>query len=498
MAGIINEAIERLGKEKARKALFHYFKKPESIVDFSGLFSDHITDPQPSFHQNVLDFCLQPGWKAIAAPRGFAKSTLVNIFLAGWHALNAKKHFILIISDTITQAKLHLGGLKDELENNELINWIWGDVVGEVWGEERIVVNSPNGKVMIMALGAGMKIRGLKYQQYRPELVIIDDLENTEMVYSAERRQKVQRWFDYDLKSGVDKDGDIIYLGTILHYDSLLKKVVEKKEQYQSWKTLKYKALTNGESIWPQRYSTEYLKAIRDDSNHPKYVGSLVFAQEYQNEPQDDKDRIIQSEWIKTYSYAERLANTPGESEEEKQTNFFGRFSEIIAAVDPAIGDKEQSDFFSMYIMGVEKETSNEYQLDLLRGKFTIDEQVEKIMGMCKKWQVRVLGIESNAYQAGLFQLVRSALHKAGLSTRIIKIRTDKDKIRRAKIHSVAFEGGFIYLRHDQRGFDIIKTEIVEFPLAAHDDTFDSLMLARETKNRPNKARAFTSKPAGL
>jgi len=35
---------------------------------------------------------------------------------------------------------------------------------------------------MILALGAGMKIRGLKFNQYRPELAVIDDLENTEMV----------------------------------------------------------------------------------------------------------------------------------------------------------------------------------------------------------------------------------------------------------------------------------------------------------------------------
>jgi predicted phage terminase large subunit-like protein len=495
----LNEIKNKFGRDKLKNYLLWFYNQEENVAEFVKIYTDHLTDKTPEFHKKILRFCLRPGWKAIASPRGFAKSTLVCLFLTSWCALTGRKHFILIISDTLTQAKLHLGALKAELENNRMINWLYGDVVGVTWGEERIIVNTPNGEVMIMALGAGTKIRGLKFKQYRPELVVIDDLENSEMVYSPERRQKLQRWFDYDLKSGVDKDGDIIYLGTILHYDALLKKVVERKGQYQSWQTIMFKALDeNGESIWPDRYPTETLKAMRDDPAHPKYVGSLVFSQEYQNEPQDDKDRIIRPEWLKHYQLLRRVMEMPGENDEEKRQGFIKSFSEIVAAVDPAIGDKEQSDFFSMYVMGVEKVTNNEYQLDLLRGKFTIDEQVEKIVEMCKTWQVKVLGIESNAYQAGLFQLVRSAMHKAGLSTRIIKIRTDKDKVRRAKIHSVAFEGGFIYLRQDHRDFDIIKAEITEFPLAAHDDSFDSLMLARETKNRPNKARAFANKPLGL
>jgi predicted phage terminase large subunit-like protein len=158
---------------------------------------------------------------------------------------------------------------------------------------------------------------------------------------------------------------------------------------------------------------------------------------------------------------------------------------------------KKKRDNFSIYVNGYDSKTGNEYMLDLDHGKYTIDEQVDLIVKLCKDWRVDTLGIESNAYQAGLAQLVRAKLQKEGAPTRIKEIITDKDKIRRARIHSVAFEGGFIKLRTDHPKSAKIRQEIEEFPFGEHDDTFDSLMLARECRVA-QKPRAFHNKPVGF
>jgi predicted phage terminase large subunit-like protein len=492
----IQPIIDQYGEAITRQYLLNRFRNPASIVEFKNLFPNHITIKNAPFHNEILSAIPKGGKQAYAAPRGFAKSTTVNVIGLFWLSLNSHYRFILLISDTYTQAKMHLAALKAELEANEVLQWLYGDIQGKTWGEDTIIVNGIDGPVMIMALGAGMKIRGLKFMQFRPQLAVIDDLENLEVVYSADRRLKLERWFNYDLIPGLSKEKNVIYIGTILHYHALLKKVVDRQEKYQGWLTKLYKAIENGVSSWPEAYSLDYLMQIRDNPKHPDYVGSLVFAQEFQNEPQDDKDRIVKIDWIKDYSFAAKIRSFEGISDVQRRDAFI-KSLERVAGVDPAIGEKEQNDFFSMYGMGFDKADGSEYMLDLIHGKFTIDEQVERIVNFCLDWQIEILGIESNAYQKGLAQLVKPALQKAGAATRIKEIITDKDKIRRARIHSVAFEGGFVKLRIDHPLYARIRQELEEFPAGEHDDAFDSLMLARECRAQ-QKARAFTNKPKGF
>jgi len=280
-----------------------------------------------------------------------------------------------------------------------------------------------------------------------------------------------------------------------LHFNSLLNQVIKGEGRYQGWHKLFYKALSgNNESFWPARFSSEYLLQIRDNPEHPDYVGSVVFAQEMQNEPQDDKDRIIKLEWQKEYSLRAELNNYQGDTEDDRLKKFL-EGKEVVGGVDPAISEKQTADNFSFYTYAFDKKTGKEYQLDLQIIKTQdINKQVELICDGVEQWGHDALGIETIAYQKGLYQLVKNELQRRGIyQTRIIEIKTDKDKIRRARIHSSAFEGGFVLLRNDHQNFSIIKQEISEFPLSAHDDTFDSLMLAREARQKPT-ARTFAKK----
>ena len=489
--------IPKYGEAKTRQFLQWWFSKPENFWDFASLFARHLGDNIPEFHKELVELALAEGKTAVCAPRGFAKSTIIGLVYLAWRSLNGYSHFIPYISDTYLQAKLITGGLRSEIDTNQAINFVYPNARSDKWGEEGFVINGLNGSTFILPLGAGMKIRGLKYDNHRPDLAVIDDLENLEAVYSSERREKLQKWFDYDLEPAMDRyNKNIIYIGTILHYHSLLKQVTEKQGKYSAWKVKKYKALDDqGNSLWEARFSADYLRSIRDDPNHPDYVGSIVFAQELQNEPQDDQDRIIKLGWIKEYSYAEKWRSEEAETDELRQWAWLNKL-ERVAGVDPAISEKQTADNFSMYVYGFEQSTAYEYMLDLLHGKYPdINKQVELIIKAVKDWKIQALGIETVAYQKGLAQLVRKALAKEAIySCKLVELKTDKDKIRRARIHSSAFEAGFIHLRRDHPNYATISNEISEFPLGLNDDALDSLMLARETRQKP-RARAYEGNP---
>lgn len=52
-----------------------------------------------------------------------------------------------------------------------------------------------DGHMFRITKGAEQKIRGLKWNNKRPDLIICDDLENDEIVLNKERRAKFKRWF---------------------------------------------------------------------------------------------------------------------------------------------------------------------------------------------------------------------------------------------------------------------------------------------------------------
>ena len=130
---------------------------------------------------------------AIAAPRGEAKSTFVSLFFVLWAVLTGRKHYILIIADALEQAASLLGAVKDELEFNEALKQDFPGAAGKghVWNVGTVVTP---GNVKIQALGAGKRMRGLRHGPHRPDLIVLDDLENDENVDKPEQRDKLQSW----------------------------------------------------------------------------------------------------------------------------------------------------------------------------------------------------------------------------------------------------------------------------------------------------------------
>ena len=55
---------------------------------------------------------------------------------------------------------------------------------------------------------------------------LLDDIENDENVRTPEQRKKLESWFLKAVSKAGDDYTDIIYIGTLLHYDSLLAKTL--------------------------------------------------------------------------------------------------------------------------------------------------------------------------------------------------------------------------------------------------------------------------------
>ena len=423
------------------------------------ILKDHMVLEIPEFHKEIYDI-ITSGEKrvAIAAPRGHAKSTIISLAYTLWNALHEKKKFIIICSDTFPQAKMFLETIKTEIETNALLKSIYGNQKTDKWTESDIELRCG---VRIMAKGAEMKFRGLKYGRHRPDLIIIDDLENDEMVESKERRDKLERWFNGTLLPATDIDtGQIVYIGTILHDDALLIKVLNR---YPGWITRLYKAIQDdGSALWPEHLSVETLERMKQEHTS---VGLLdIFMCEYMNDPITDENREFKREFFKYYHEVPEL-----------------RAMKIAITVDPAISKKEKADYSVIYVQGVDKDNKR-YCLDYTRKRLDPYELCNEIFRLYDKWKPWTVGIEKVAYQEALIYIVKDEMRKRNVFFKVSEISTRREKEMKIRGLVPMYRAGVMY--HSPKHTEL-EEELLRFPKGRTDDIIDAQAMQQELVRKP-------------
>ncbi len=359
----------------------HYFTKPSSALHkyFAARFKEMIERAVASGEGDK---------ESDAAPRGNAKSTDTTFGLPLWCVAFRLRRYPLIVSETKGQGETFLSFIKLELESNERLKQDFPDICGEgpIWRSDMIVTR--NG-VKIQAAGSGQKLRGLRHGACRPDLVICDDLENDESVESAEQRRKLEAWFFKALMKIGQPDTVYIVVGTVLHHESLLQKLLEKP----GWKGKKFKAVMQWASnrrlwdewervfsdlsagkeeaearadaffaqhqaamlegtlvLWPEMEPYYYLMKMRVSD------GPAFFDSEKQNEPLNPEDQVFLEEWFQDWDEDEvdlegvphAGACDPSLGKKNKRNDpsaiLGGRMKERILYLDVADIEKRQPD----------------------------------------------------------------------------------------------------------------------------------------------------------
>lgn len=376
-------------------------------------------------------------------PRGHGKSTcmfalLVHIAVFGW------RKYVVVVSDTYTQAIAFARRVRDELETNERIREDFGYLRGCEWSEKSW---QTRGGVKMVAKGAGSAVRGIVHGHRRPDLVVVDDVENDEAVLTTERREKLWKWVTGALWNVAGYKGmDRIVVGTPLHAECLIRRLAKTP----GWRHTRRAALQDGQPLWPKAYTQERLDAIKTD------IGSLSFAQEYLLEPMDDATRPFRPEWFRYF-------------DDETPRDWLR-----LVYVDPAIGQRDKSDWFVATVAAVSP-VGKPLEVRILEqrsGKFTVAGQLAVIEQLADQHHPYQLGIESNAYQDALRQL---SLERFVATRRWVTIlprcNTAPKKVRIFKL-SPRVEQGVIRFHEDLR---TLTNHMTQYPSVAHDDFEDSL-----------------------
>lgn len=241
------------------------------------LFARRHQHESPDFHDEIINFLhSRVPYGVILAFRGAAKSTLAEEDLV-LDALLRQFHNCVIVGSSETRAAERLLSIANELENNEAIQHIFGNVKSRPWGQTKIVLK--NG-VVIQAIGRDQAVRGLKHLDWRPDRVLLDDVEDRENVQTPLGRSKTMFWLLSELIPVCDPSHIVRCLATPMNPDSVPVRLIRDAD----WPSLTIPIKFRGEDgAWTPSWDDRYpLSWINEREEMYQKLGELhVFNQEY-------------------------------------------------------------------------------------------------------------------------------------------------------------------------------------------------------------------------
>lgn len=458
----------------ARTYFPHYIKHGNAVLhDYLYTRLPEIVDSKEGQHE------------AIAAPRGNAKSTLVTQIFTIWCVVTGRKKYPLIVMDAMDQAVTMLEAIKAELAFNPrlMMDFPQASGQGRVWQVGTIVTAND---CKIQAFGSGKRMRGLRHGPHRPDLVIGDDLENDENVRSPEQRDKLENWLKKTVLSlgPADDTMDVIIIGTILHYDSVLSRLLKNP----LWKRKKFKAIIR----WPDRMDLwdqwEELLLNTDDEG----VSANLFYLSHQAEMEFGAEVCWPAgqPLIKLMLKRARDGHSAFDSEQQNDpvsgddAPFAGciqfwvnRLAEWIffGACDPSLGKNgSKRDPSALLVGGFNRFTG---VLDVVEAKIrkrVPDKIISDIIELQRQWHCLVWVVETVQFQEFLrTELVKRSAAQ-GMPVPARAVTPHADKILRIESIQPHVANGLIRLHPSQ---STLIEQLTHFPLADHDDGPDALQM---------------------
>ena len=499
---LFNE-IALLRRKQAEKKLFAFAK----------YYMPHYLKLNPSeahhkIYELLMDIMAHRGKRvAIAAPRGFGKSTLITLFYIIYAICYCRERFIVILSDTASQAEQILENIKKELTENEKLRTDFPEVFEKEgrpkpprWTQSQI--ETLNG-VKVLALGSGQKIRGRKFGKDRPTLIVADDIETQDNVATEASRDKTKVWFTKSVLMAGDENTNFIFLGTLYHPFCLLGEYLNKNSNYE-WIKQTYKVIVSDpkhaelwtlwseiynfrkdfegklgpeatecfymanksqmdegiELLWPEKWNYHGLMVLREEDRLSYYCELL-------NEPYDpktasfdvDKFHHIEKSWgSREAFYAARQA-----------------WLEFYGGCDPCMGeDATKGDYAAIIIVARDIQDGRLYVVETDISHRTPQETIARIVEYCRIYKPLRFFIETNAFQKLMRDNLERDLAEQSIYTPIVGIDNRGNKTNRIHALEPLINRGYIQFSLSQgRLLDQFRF----FPNGQHDDGPDCLEL---------------------
>jgi len=417
--------------------------------------------------------------EAIAAPRGESKSTLLTQLKTLWLHLTKRKKFSVIIMDSLEQATMMLEAIKIELEFNPRLIQDYPKATGQgnIWQAAKATTTLNS---LLLAAGSGKKLRGIRHGPHRPDHIVLDDIENDENVRNPDLRKKLEEWIKKSILKlkGPGQKMDVFYVGTVLHYDSVLNRTLN----HPRWNAKRFQAIIK----WPDRMDLwEKWEEILLNTKSEEKADAFYF----KNKKKMDAGAQVSWESARPLldlmkersddhaAFDCEMQNDPTDSENAifKDLEYWVHDSDWVfyGSVDPSLGKKKRRNDPSAILVG--GWDRNKGRLDVIEADISRKKPnliINRVIDYQREYRCLLWVVEAVQFQEFFRQVLMERANEAGVQVpaRPVIPNTDKD-LRIESIEPFVSNGSIRFCQNHT----VLLEQLRHYPQANHDDGPDAL-----------------------
>lgn len=465
-------------------------------------FTEYHHHTMPAFHKDFYDdldnmnanhdsssistYIIGAVWEAF---RESAKTTIAKIKLIH-NVVYQKKRFNIWASFDQKKAEANLFDVALNLQTNKKLIADFGQLFyttqqDQKKSEKKSIKEfvTANG-CKLKAYSTGQSIRGEVFGAYRPDFIILDDIETLKTVVSEPRTVQVISFIDEAL-SGMSGECNVLCLANALSHTGSVSYIKTKVVNIPGWVIRNVPIMTDeSQPVWPSKYTlTDYEAEVFNASqSHTRKVsieskrrllGDIVFNREMMNIPMTEEEREFKLSWMqKLYTQAslsERLnvnaLNTyvcidVADSKERRQTN-----------------QKGEPDYTGIVVVSIDT-YNNWYIRYAKRERLNSPEKIDKIFWLWSTFSPIKIGVEKKAFEDEIlpYILIKSEEKKIYPVVDELKHKgIQKEQRIRGSLQGRFQHGKIFFLEHANDDQDKLRQEAYDFPKARHDDLLDAL-----------------------
>lgn len=435
--------------------------------DFYGryFFPKAYRQATPKFHEDIDKLLWgENRHVAIKVFRGGAKTTKLRVFTSKRIAYGIS-HTIVFVSKSQDHAVRSIEWIKKNVEFNRK----WADIFqlrpGAKWTGEDIEILHRVDEYPIRIVGIGItgQTRGINFDDFRPDLIIVDDPCDEENTATPEQRQKIEARFFGALEKSLAPESEaphamMALLQTPLDADDLIEKCMKDAQ----WASAEYSCFDeNGESAWPQRWSTETLR--RDKQAHIDRNQLSLWLREMEVTVVSAESAFFKKEWLQFWEVLP-----------DGMTVYLG--------IDPTPPPKENS-----LVVNKKLDDSVIVAIGLHRGKVYVleyytckspnpDEFIAKIFEFYIKYRPLKVGFESLLFARTTKFYLEKEMQKRQIFFPVTPVEDRRAK--RLRIHQAINGRASQRMLYVHRSHTALQEQFIAYPNVRHDDILDALSIA--------------------
>lgn len=322
-----------------------------------------------------------------AAPRDHGKSTLYSFVLPLWEMVRDPHVRILLVSKSVHLASRFVTTLRQEIETNARIRYLYGALKPEkprAWNRYSLFLTRERNirEPTVTALGLFGSCAGL-----RADLIVADDIIDSELCYFRRQRDRVHQWFLSELTPVMEADSRMLVVGTRKHYDDLYARLVANP----AYEHRIDRAILDEESkkvLMPERWNYDRLVEDREE------IGTVLFNREKQNLVIDSGTALFRREWLEACLDPTRVLGAAPPS-----GLIVVQGVDLAAVSDPHRALEQDTDYSVVVTLAVGPD-GRFLLVDIwMERGLTPEALLQNLIAIGNRYRPRLVAVENNAFQ---------------------------------------------------------------------------------------------------